>query len=120
MDLQRLLWAPHTSLDGVVDEYCRTWFGPDAAPEMAAAMYQLEDNLTAPLADSKGVDRYLDLVRGAGGKIPSVVKDRDCLWRSHMQKALLDKYVQLRLRRQETCLEHVKARLATGVDDGED
>ena len=29
---QRLLWAPRTTVYDVVDEYCRTWFGPEAAP----------------------------------------------------------------------------------------
>ncbi|MBI3118606.1 MAG: hypothetical protein HYZ00_07965, partial [Candidatus Hydrogenedentes bacterium] len=42
---QRLLWAPQTSVEEVVDEYCRAWFGPEVAPLMAEAIFQLEENL---------------------------------------------------------------------------
>ncbi len=61
---QRLLWAPRTSVEDVVDEYCQTWFGREAAPLMAEAIFQLEENLeetpTTPLIDKDGIDRNYD------------------------------------------------------------
>lgn len=97
---QRLLWAPHTAVEDVVGEYARTWFGPEAAPDMAEAIFQLEENLSAPLAENMGIDRMCDLVRAAGAKMPAQLREKNALWREYTQKALLDKYVQLRLRQQ--------------------
>ena len=96
----RLLWNPSRSLDDVMTEYCTYHFGADAAPEMAAAMLQLEKNLELPLAENDGVDRYYLLVREAGWKIPPHLMAGNYRWMLHMQKAALDKYFQLRLRRE--------------------
>ena len=95
----RLLWNPNRSLDDVMAEYCRYHFGADAASEMAAAMLQLEKNLELPLAENDGVDRYYLLVKEAGWKIPPHLMTGNYRWMLHMQKAALDKYFQLRLRR---------------------
>ena len=94
----RLLWNPNRSLDDVMSEYCRYHFGADAAPEMAAAMLQLEKNLELPLAENDGIDRYYLLVKEAGWKIPPHRMADNYRWMLHMQKAALDKYFQLRLR----------------------
>ncbi|MFH1741263.1 MAG: DUF4838 domain-containing protein, partial [bacterium] len=96
----RMLWDPHKSLDDLVNEYCRFWFGPEAAPLMAEAISQMEPNLEEPLATNEGIDRYYLLVREAGWRIPECLMKSDYLWRQHMQKASLDKYSQLLLRRQ--------------------
>ncbi|MFH1741160.1 MAG: DUF4838 domain-containing protein [bacterium] len=96
----RLLWSPHAELDDLVIEYCRFYFGPEAAPLMAQALYQSETNLQAPLATNDGIDHYYLLVREAGWKIPEWRMENDYLWRMHMQKACLDKYIQLRMRGQ--------------------
>lgn len=96
----RLLWDPTRSLDDVMNEYCSFHFGPDAAPEMAAAMLQLEKNLELPLAENDGVDRYYLLVKEAGWKIPPHLMAGNYRWMLHMQKAALDKYFQLKLRRE--------------------
>ena len=96
----RLLWNPNRSLDDVMNEYCRYHFGVDAAPEMADAMLQLEKNLELPLAENDGVDRYYLLVKEAGWKIPPHLMAGNYRWMLHMQKAALDKYFQLRLRRE--------------------
>ncbi len=96
----RLMWAPHRPLEDVVMEYCRLNFGAAAAPEMAQAMFQLEKNLEAPLATNDGIDRFYVLVKSAGFKIPPHIMRYDFRWRLYMQKAALDKYVQLQLRHQ--------------------
>jgi hypothetical protein len=96
----RLLWDPHRPLEDVLMEYCRMHFGPAAAPEMVEAIFQLEDNLHTPLAANEGVGRYYTLVKSAGWKIPPHMMRHDFRWRLYMQKAALDKYVQLLLRNQ--------------------
>jgi hypothetical protein len=116
---QRLLWDPHKTLDGVVDEYCHTWFGPEAAPDMAKAIFQLETNLSTPIADNAGIDRYLELVKAAGAKMPEHIMKKNYLWRQHMQKACLDKYVQLRLREQTARQHEVAALLASVLKGGD-
>lgn len=106
---QRLLWAPRTSVEDVVDEYCRTWFGSEAAPHMADALFQLEVNLEedpgTPITEKDGIDRYYDLVKTAGEKIPRHLRDTHWLWREYMQKGALDKYIKLSVQ-QQTALQN--------------
>ena len=96
---QRLLWAPRTSLEAVVNDYCNTWFGNEAAPLMAKALYILEDNLTEqadnPMPTKAGIKRYYDLVKQAGRLMPKEIMDQDWLWHLYMQKGALDRYTQL-------------------------
>jgi hypothetical protein len=96
----RLLWSPDCSLEDVMMEYARLHFGAEAAPEMVQAMLQLEQNLEAPLATNEGIDRYYILVKSAGWKIPPHLMRDNHRWRLHMQKAALDKYLQVKLRRE--------------------
>lgn len=97
---QRLLWDPNRGLDDVMFEYCRYHFGEQAAPLMIQALYHLEENLETPLETNPGIDQYYLLVKEAGWKIPSNYMKDNHRWRLHMQKAALDKYLQLRLRRE--------------------
>ena len=101
---QRLLWAPQTSVEDVVDEYCRTWFGQEAAPLMAQALFQLEENLQNDpkklITEREGIDRYYNLVKEAGTKIPAHKMKANWLWREYMQKGALDKYIKLNVREQ--------------------
>ena len=64
---QRLLWSPQRTVEDLVAEYARTWFGPEAASLMAEAIFQLEDNLAekpgVPITKKDGIDRYYRLVR---------------------------------------------------------
>ncbi len=113
---QRLLWAPNTPLEDVVRDYARFWFGPEAAPAMAEALFQLEENLSTPLADNPGVDRYYALVVQAGHAMTPRRMANSHLWRQHMQKAALDKYSQLLLRRQLALRERMETRLARALD----
>lgn len=96
---QRLLWSPRTGLDEVLDEYCRTWFGPEAASPMAKALLQLEENIEerigTPLPEKPGIMAYYNLVREAGKLIPAEIMEKDWLWRMYMQKGALDRYTQL-------------------------
>ncbi len=105
----RMLWNPHAALEDLVNEYCRLWFGPEAAPLMAEAIYQMELNLEAPLATNDGIDRYYLLVREAGWKMPEWRMRNDYLWREHREKACLDKYTQMRLRRQVEFRDKIEA-----------
>ncbi|MFH1739705.1 MAG: DUF4838 domain-containing protein [bacterium] len=115
----RMLWDPHATLDELVDEYCRFWFGPEAAPLMAKAIYQMESNLEEPLATNEGIERYFLLVREAGWKMPEWRMKKDYLWRQHMQKACLDKYGQLLLRRQMKRRDEMERLCRVALQSGE-
>ena len=97
---QRLLWHPNRSVEEIVNEYSREHFGPEAAVLMTDAIFQLEQNLSTPITDNPGVDRLVNLVRSAGKVMPPHRMQKDYLWHQYLQKALLDKYVQLRVIRQ--------------------
>lgn len=94
----RLLWEPQRSLDDVMLEYCRYYFGEDAAEPMKDALYQMEENLEAPFAANPGISRYCELVTEAGRRIPANLMAGDHRWRLHMQRADLDKYLQYKVR----------------------
>jgi len=113
---QRLLWAPQRSVEDVVAEYTRTWFGPEAGPAMAAAIFQLEDNLAeksgVPITKKSGIERYDCLVRQAGAKMSPGLMKNNWLWREYMQKAVLDRYIQLSVRQQTKLQERIEKAVA--------
>jgi len=95
----RKLWNPRLSAGEITREYCRYWFGPEAEEEMTEAIYTMEDNLGRPVLGNEGMSGALELLRSAGEKIPENLMERDFRWRMMIQKALLDRYIQLRLER---------------------
>jgi len=115
---QRLLWSPHRSVEDVVSEYARVWFGPEAADTMAQAIFQLEENLSASQDNRQGVDRLIDLVRKAGQRMPAGARKANYLWGQYMQKALLDRYVKLREARQCALAVEVEGLLAEALRTG--
>ncbi|MCA9430368.1 MAG: hypothetical protein KC940_07665 [Candidatus Omnitrophica bacterium] len=112
----RMLWAPHRSLDDLMMEYATYHFGKAAAPEMVQASYQLEENLQAPLAANEGIERYYRLVHSAGDKIPENLMVGDHRWRAHLQKAALDKYFQEKLRRESDLQQRATQALELGLN----
>ncbi len=106
---QRLLWAPDMPLDDLIAEYARLFFGPAAAPQMADAIRQFEANLQTPIADNPGIERFAELVRSAGKKIPANLMKNDYLWRQYMQRALTDLYIQSDVRAQTKLLNELLA-----------
>ena len=119
---QRLLWSPRMSVEEVLGEYCRTWFGPGAAPLMVEAILQLEENLEEqpgnPIAAKPGVGRFYALVKAAGEGMPARAMVRNWLWRMHMQKAALDQYIQLSVRQQAALQSRIEARVADALAKG--
>ncbi len=119
---QRLLWSPHRTVDDVVGEYARTWFGNEAAPLMAKAIFQLEENLqenrAVPIDRKTGIDDYYRLVRDAGARMPASLMHGNWLWREFMQKAALDKHVKLNVTGQKALQARVEQRIAAALKDG--
>ena len=97
---QRLLWNPHRDVQDLVREYAETFFGARAAETMVPAILQLEQNLMTPIADNKGIDYFYGFVKKVGGELSAEQMADNYLWRQYMQRAALDKYIQLRLRAQ--------------------
>jgi len=116
---QRLLWNPHRSLDEVVMEYARVHFGPEAAPLMADAIMQHELNLQTPIESNPGIDRIIEVLEKAAGAMSAELMARDYLWRQHMQKAYLDKYVQLDVRRQMQAVADSETKLREALERGD-
>jgi hypothetical protein len=113
---QRLFWNPHRSVEDVVAEYCRTHFGPAAAPQMAEAIFTLEHNLETPIRNNAGIGRLVALVEAAGAAMPADVRERNYLWREYLQKAYLDRFIQLDAGRQNDHLDAILAQLQTAFD----
>jgi hypothetical protein len=113
----RLLSNPRMTVEEVVDEYCRNWFGPEAAPDMAAALFLLERNMQEipgePLPVKESVGEYYDRVKVAGRKMPEVWMKNNWLWREYMQKGALDLYTQKNAQQQVA----LQSRIETHVSD---
>ncbi len=123
---QRLLWSPHRTAEDVVDEYCRTWFGPEAAPLMARAIFLMEEYLQwdpeRPITRKTSIDRYYDLVMKAGRVMPPHLRDRNWLWREFAQKAAIDKRTKLAVARQMAVQRSIERDIARALakSDGSD
>lgn len=119
---QRLLWSPRQTVEQVVHDYCTTWFGPEAAPEMEKALFQLEENLEEkkgePMAQKAGIDRYYNLVKSAGLKIPAHQMKNDWIWRMYMQKGTLDFYTKLNVRQQLGIQSRIEDVVRKGISAG--
>lgn len=115
---QRLFWHPHQSVNDVVAEFSRAHFGRDAAPAMTEAIFTLEKNVETPIADNPGIDRMITLVKQAGEAMPDDLKARNYLWRQFLEKAYLDKYIQLDVRQQNAAVEKITTELKTAFHDG--
>jgi hypothetical protein len=116
---QRLLWNPHQTAEEVTHDYCRIHFGDKAEALMTKAIFQLEKNLVIPLATNEGIDRYYALVKDAGKLIPENIMVTDHHWRLFMQKASLDKYIQLKLQRELFKEERIRQLLQQAIESGE-
>ena len=119
----RLLWAPRTSLEAVINDYCNTWFGTEAAPLMAKALLILEQNIEEKpgtlLPEKSGIKRYYDLVKQAGKLIPREILDQDWCWRMYMQKGVLDRYTQLNVEQQVLLQSRVEKLISGALKSGD-
>lgn len=93
----RMLWNPNQSAEDITHDYCRYWFGPDAANGMTQAIFVMEKNLEKPVLGNEGISDAVNLVRTAGKHIPSNLMKDDYRWRIIFQKALMDRYIQFEL-----------------------
>ena len=120
---QRLLWSPRTDIETVVNEYCNTWFGPEAAPEMAKALFLFEENMEEytenPITKKASIDEYYSLVKKASEKMPAWRMKTNWLWRMYMQKGALDKYVKLAVIQQNELQKRIENLIASGKTDNE-
>ena len=119
---QRLLWNPRMTVEEVADEYCLTWFGPEAAPKMAEALFQLEENIgeypVTPIAGKTGIPRYYQLVKEAGEAMPEYWMKNNWLWRMYMQKGALDYYTQLNVVQQEAVQKRIEEAVGQALASG--
>jgi uncharacterized protein (DUF1778 family) len=112
----RLLWNPQQDAESITHEYCRYWFGPKAADEMTEAIFVMEQTLEEPVVDNPEIAKAVELVRSAGAKIPENLRASDYRWRIISQKALVDRYIQLKLQQGEA-LKDKAGRILARVND---
>jgi hypothetical protein len=86
---------------------------------MAEAIFLLEHNLETPLRNNPDIGRLIELVESAGAKMPADVRAKNSLWREYLQKADLDRYIQLDVNRQHEHVDAILAKLKTGFDGGD-
>jgi hypothetical protein len=114
---QRLLWSPRRTPEDIVDEYCRTWFGIDAAEQMAEAIFLMERNMQEipgePLDEKESVAVFSTIVNSQQAKVCGLPPEKQWVWLMYQQKALVDRYVQEDVRRQKAAVQDIEAELET-------
>lgn len=115
----RMYWNPHQSVSDVVSEFARAHFGREAAPAMTEAIFTLEKNHETPISDNPGIDRLITFVKKAGEQMPSDLMARNYLWRQFLEKAYLDKYIQLDVRQQNAQVAQILTQLKTAFHGGD-
>jgi hypothetical protein len=112
---QRLLWAPRQTPEQVVDAYCRAWLGPEAAPDMAEALFRFEESMEevaeAPLDVKEPVEQFYALVKQAGDAMPAWRRQQDWVWHMYMQTAAINRYVQEAVRQQKAAQTRIESLL---------
>nr|WRX36718.1 hypothetical protein [uncultured bacterium] len=83
---------------------------------MAKAIFQHELNLETPIENNPGIDGVIDILKQAGDAMPPALMQRDYLWRQYLQKALLDKAIQLDARRQRQAMGDAENILKAALD----
>jgi hypothetical protein len=121
---QRLLWAPRLTVEEVMDEYCQTWFGPEATPLMARAIFQLEENIEeqpgTPIVEKEGIPFYYAWVKEAGKKMPTEAMKNNWLWRMYMQKGCVDWYTQQSVAQQNALQAKIERRIGNALNQGDE
>jgi hypothetical protein len=111
----RMLWNPNFDAETITKEYCRYFFGPEAQDAVAEAIFLMEETLEQPVIDNPGILRAVELLRDAGSRIPENYLRSDFRWRIIMQKALMDRYIQLALQRGRVLKEEAGRHLAAAA-----
>lgn len=93
----QMLWNPKRDAESITRAYCRYWFGPEAEAEAAEAIFLMEETLEQPVLGNPGIAKAVALLHSAGGKIPENLLAIDYRWRIILQKALMDRYIQIKL-----------------------
>lgn len=90
----QLGWDPDREPRDILIEYCRTFFGPEAAEKAADGLYALENNWDGPLRDNGGVEGTLAHWRALEAAHPEL-KD-NWRWQMFVMRAYYDAYTRAR------------------------
>ena len=87
-------WDRNKSGEDAAREYCRWYFGDDAAPEALAAVLLKEENWSRPIAENADISRVTALVEAADTKIPAALRQNNWRWKLIQIEASLFQYLQ--------------------------
>jgi hypothetical protein len=91
----QLGWNADADMRDVLIEYCRFFFGSDAAIEAAEGILALEKNWVGPLRDNGAVEATLSYWQGLETKHPQLAGN--WRWQQLVMRAYYDAYVRRRL-----------------------
>ena len=125
-DLNKQIWSMHgwdstTSVDDMLLDYTRFFFGADAAPFAATGLAGLEDDELAPLATNAGVDATFALWQFIEStKSGKALADTNWRWQLYLLRAYYDMYIKERLIYENTLEANAYTILATAGTVGAD
>ena len=116
---QRLLWTPRQTPEEVVHDYCRTWFGPEAAPLMEEAIFLFEAIMEEipgrPIDNKTEIKMYYNLVKQAGEQMPAWRMEQDWVLHMYMQTGAVNQYVQEQVKQQKALQQHIEEQLRNAL-----
>jgi hypothetical protein len=96
-DLNKQIWNtlgsnPHASMNVLLEEYGKLWWGQAQSKKVAMGLQMLEKNWQGPILENEGIPKALDLWES----ISSRCRDFESNWRAQMYlfRARFDAYVQ--------------------------
>lgn len=114
-DFNKILWSelgwdPGADVGELLEEYGKTWWGPDLAKSVAEGLKGLEENWRGPIEANVGIPKTLEIWE----EIAERTSDFENHWRAQMylQRARYDAYVQKKAEAEKGFEEEALAALA--------
>ncbi|HOD49906.1 MAG TPA: PKD domain-containing protein [Candidatus Hydrogenedentes bacterium] len=109
-------WDPAISVEEILTDYARFFFGPEAADTAVDGILGLENNWVGTLADNTGVDDTWTLWSQLESAHPEL--EENWRWQLLLLRAYYDRYIRARLTNETALEENAYGALATGGSVG--
>lgn len=115
-DLNKMIWSalawdPSASVDAILEDYGRVFFGSDVAHDVAMGLRMLESNWRGPIVKNGGIDATLAHWERIGEK-GGIRLNENWRYKMYLFRATFDAYIRARARGEQSLQEHAYAALA--------
>ncbi len=109
-------WDPNVSVDEIVEDYVRFFFGHNVVDDVSSGILDLEANWQGPLLANTGVDTTFDQWTALETQNPGLADD--WRWQYLLLRAYSDRYIRARLINETNLQQQARATLANAPSLG--